>query len=547
MKKAYSYLRFSSTGQKDGDSLERQLRIATAYHDRALKNLPLDTSRADQGFSAYKGHQVSRGSLGHFIAEIRAGTIEPGSALIVENLDRISRQGPKIARKLLESIVDNGVEVHVVNLNKILAYCWENRPQDSVIVDYELNRAYQESLNKAERCGSAWTKKRHNANGKAAMSSRVPNWLKAEKGKPIQVIPERVKIVRQIFEWAAQGLGQYQIADKLIAAKIKPWGPKRNGIEPRWTPTYVRDILASRVVLGEYQPKKLVHDKNGKRRRIDDGSLVEDYYPQIIETDLWLKVNEARMAFALAKFGDALHAGRNKFSTANLFKRMVWDAVNNVPMTYRSYDGHPCLVTTYRKEVRANKISYPLFEDVILRFLKTADWKALADEGLNPESKKRRELVARELDSALKVRSRYEALLDDAERDMDDYTLGKYKSASAEVKRLQSAYSALGAEISASRTGSDLLAKTKGIEFIRIDRDADEGRSKLRLFLAQRIERIEISFNVTILSAPDRNRTVAGISPGKGQTLVRIIFKSGAQKLAILDTGRKRLSMLDLS
>src|SRR5258707_679421 len=177
MKKAYSYLRFSSTGQKDGDSLERQLRIATAYHDRALKSLPLDSSRGD--------------------------------------------------------------EVHIVNINVVLALGWENDWR-RYPVDAELERAWKESSNKSERCGSAWTKKRHNADGKAAMSSRVPNWLKAEKGKPIQVNPERAKVVRQIFEWAAQGLGQYQIADKLIAAKLKPCGSWRHGMEPRWTPTYVR-------------------------------------------------------------------------------------------------------------------------------------------------------------------------------------------------------------------------------------------------------------------------------------------------------------------
>ena len=203
-------------------------------------------------------------------------------------------------------------------------------------------------------------------------------------------------------------------------------------------------------------------------------------------------------------------------------------------------------VTTYRKEVRANKISYPLFEYVIMRFLEATDWKALADDGLNPDLKKRREMVAKELDSALKVRSRYEALLDDAERDVDGYTLGKYKSASAEVKRLQSAYSALEAEISANRSGSELLATTKGIEIARIYHDSDEGRSKLRLFLAQRIERIHISFNVEILSAePDPNRSIAGISPGQKQTLIRIAFRGGAQKLAILNG--KKLTALEVS
>src|SRR5258708_22276737 len=120
MKKAYSYSRFSARSQKEGDSKERQLKLATEYHARHLKHLQLDTSRSDEGFSAYRGRHVSKGSLGHFLAEIKAGTIEPGSILIVENVERISGHGPKIAPKLLEQIVANVVSSQLVNLSETL-------------------------------------------------------------------------------------------------------------------------------------------------------------------------------------------------------------------------------------------------------------------------------------------------------------------------------------------------------------------------------------------------------------------------------------------
>src|SRR4029077_17754207 len=86
------------------------------------------------------------------------------------------------------------------------------------------------------------------------MTARVPNWLKAEKGKPIRIIPERARFVKQMFRWAATGLGQYAICDKLIEAGVEPWGKTYKGMPARWTPFYISEILSSRSTIGEYQP-----------------------------------------------------------------------------------------------------------------------------------------------------------------------------------------------------------------------------------------------------------------------------------------------------
>lgn len=209
-------------------------------------------------------------------------------------------------------------------------------------------------------------------------------------------------------------------------------------------------------------------------------------------------------------------------------------------MVFRNYDGYPCLVTTWREHLRTHKISYSLFEDAMLRFLSRADWKSLSEEGLSPETQEltfRREALAKELDDALKIRSRYESLPDDPEAATDNRINDK-KAAAARVKRLQEGRSALESEISASRSGSEIIAGTKGIEFVRADRHSVEGRTKLRLFLSQRIERIDLTFKVEFLMAPDPNRVIAGIRPGKGQTIAKVKFKNGTEKMAVFD-GKK--------
>src|SRR4051794_17399302 len=87
--KAYSYIRFSTPEQLKGDSLRRQLQLSRDY---ALQHgLELDEELKDIGVSAFKGKNRTDGALGRFINLVREGKIEPGSVLLVESLDRLSR------------------------------------------------------------------------------------------------------------------------------------------------------------------------------------------------------------------------------------------------------------------------------------------------------------------------------------------------------------------------------------------------------------------------------------------------------------------------
>jgi DNA invertase Pin-like site-specific DNA recombinase len=106
--KAYSYVRFSTPEQINGDSLRRQSQAAAEYaarHDLEL----MDKSYRDLGISAYYNANAETGMLFEFIEAVRTGSVPRGSYLLIESMDRLSRAKPRKAIRLLEQICEEGV------------------------------------------------------------------------------------------------------------------------------------------------------------------------------------------------------------------------------------------------------------------------------------------------------------------------------------------------------------------------------------------------------------------------------------------------------
>src|SRR5947208_1843855 len=89
MARAISYWRFSSGAQATGDSLRRQTEAARAYCE--AQGDELDLSFVDAGVSAYRGRNGTEGDLKRLVELAKAGKFEPGTKLLVEHLDRLSR------------------------------------------------------------------------------------------------------------------------------------------------------------------------------------------------------------------------------------------------------------------------------------------------------------------------------------------------------------------------------------------------------------------------------------------------------------------------
>jgi hypothetical protein len=92
-------------------------------------------------------------------------------------------------------------------------------------------------------------------------------------------IPERVKVVKRIFDWAAEGVSIVTIMHRLNEEKVPTFKGRSH-----WARSYLRKLVHFKAVLGVYEAHTY---KNGKR--VFDRA-VADYYPAIIEQDLWDRV-----------------------------------------------------------------------------------------------------------------------------------------------------------------------------------------------------------------------------------------------------------------
>ena len=108
---AYSYVRFSTPEQAHGDSLRRQSEAAKDY--AAKHGLELDETLTfrDLGTSAFRGLNIGAGKLGAFLDAVSNGLIVSGSYLLVESLDRISRENIRKAVATMELIVGAGINL----------------------------------------------------------------------------------------------------------------------------------------------------------------------------------------------------------------------------------------------------------------------------------------------------------------------------------------------------------------------------------------------------------------------------------------------------
>lgn len=163
----------------------------------------------DLGVSAFRGKNRSRGDLARFLEDIRSGKVHKGDCLGVESFDRLSREGPLKAFKPFHDIIESGVGL-VARGRLYTQAVLEAQPWLLHECLGEMNRAYSESKTKSDRLLKAHENKRQKAREhKAPVGANCPGWLRlSDDGSKYEVIPDRVAIVRRIFEECIAGIGQ---------------------------------------------------------------------------------------------------------------------------------------------------------------------------------------------------------------------------------------------------------------------------------------------------------------------------------------------------
>lgn len=127
------YLRFSSDGQADGYSFERQRRAAQERLSRwkLPEGTPVEWLE-DAGYSAYTGKHTRSGQLGKFVQRVQSGELKNG-LFICERVSRASRQGSLALLSMLNVLLQNGFTIQFLEetesfdtsqVARPLSACW---------------------------------------------------------------------------------------------------------------------------------------------------------------------------------------------------------------------------------------------------------------------------------------------------------------------------------------------------------------------------------------------------------------------------------------
>jgi DNA invertase Pin-like site-specific DNA recombinase len=502
MRQAFSYIRFSSAEQARGDSLRRQTELAESYaRENGMTINPLTFH--DLGISAFSGSNKTEGALAAFIKACKTGRVPSGSALLVESLDRLSReQIRKALRLLLELIDDHGIEVHTLADRRV--YGEGSEMPDIMYAVMVASRANEESQQKSKRVGAAWRKKREQAanNLGVAITAKTPAWIRAEKGKPMELIKERAAIVREIFKLNLDGLGT-----QLIAQHLNKTYPTFTSSGVGWHKSYVEKIVRNPATYGTYIPYRRVGD-----RRVKDGEPVHGFFPAAIDFATFQAAQEARITRYRKR------KGSTDVQIRNLFAGMIKDATLGLPMVYHWKSGE-LISDSYRLNKKPNRIKYAPFEKTFLRFLDQLDWTTIIDVTESEELKQTTaQIAALTFDitqTEQQIQKLNDLLLDTPAKSLKERLLSAEAKLDSDISQLDSLKQRL---TSLRRRHADFLDESVVYSQLASATDLPT-RARLREEIRRKLGRIDFQFS-------------------KGKTVGRVEFANGAVKYIAFSGGK---------
>ncbi len=496
---AYSYIRFSTPDQMKGDSLRRQLESSRSI--AASNGWHLDESLRDLGVSAFKGANRTAGALGKFLKLVESGTVKSGSVLIVESLDRLSRDEVLKAFKLFTGILESGITVHTTADGKTYTEKSVNgNPMDLMMSILIMSRANEESKMKSLRSLSNWENKRRNATH-SPVTSRVPGWIQVVNGK-LELIPERVKMIHRIAKMSISGMGYVAICRKLNAEKVPVWGRGKLG----WDISTLQGVLHSRRLIGEYQPNLCLN----KRTRKPAGKPIKGYYPAAMTEAEFYKLQAALDSRKTVR-------GRGGNTASNLFGSILFESNGSKLVLSQSSRGIPTLrsLDGIRGVSSYMTFSYGAVEKHFLNWIK--------DIRINSDTSDDSELASLVVESAK---------LGEKISEMEKAIRESDASAIASLAKLNTQFSIEKSEVdrkieNCRKESAKEEVSTQDIAALLKEENTPETRVKIRTAIQALIKRIELkTFN-----NPDL--------PMERYILATVEFHTGEVRRLLIGTGRK--------
>jgi len=466
---AYSYIRFSTPEQLEGDSLRRQTEAAREWSQRNGVSLDTKTTFRDLGRSAFTGAHLKNkelGGLATFLAMVEAGRIPSGSFLVCENADRLTRQGGWDAIGLFHKLVM--ADIRIVLLSPVEQII--DRHQDTMKMMWllmELSRGHGESGRKQELIGKNWERwRREAAQTKEHRPCKSPFWIDRQvNGYTLN--QNGAKVVRLAYKLAGDGWGFIRIARHLREKGIRPisQGKRSDGF---FSPAYLTQTLRNPAVWGRCE-------------ELDS----DDYFPPVISRDEWYRVQG--MITGRKKGG----GGRGGF--VHLLTGLIQNRDTGAvyyPHKATKTKTKVYLTSDYKRGGSTPLASFPVHavEQAICECVRELDWESIfpnENEGVNKmlalsgevsELKRRTEEALEALEGGKPLASLLPVL-----RKWDD----RMNQAQGELADLR---------MKASNPKADLFKDIQKV-FDRLKRgDEPELRLKVRSLIGRLIEKIEVEF-----------------------------------------------------
>jgi DNA invertase Pin-like site-specific DNA recombinase len=251
MAKAHSYIRFSSTKQEKGDSLNRQQELINKW---LIKNPEVELSNLafkDLGISGYHGNHLKH-DFGRLLDAIEDNKIKNGDYILVEAIDRIGRLPMLKALNVLTGICLHGVEIITLEDNQ--SYSEIEIERNAGIIYHligKIDMAHNYSKSLSKRIQASWDAKREKADKGITPKRKSFWWLtRCPKSDMFEILTDSDKaILNEVFKQFNCGVSYARIVDYL-----------KNLNDDRFSNTShpaIRQWITSKTCLGYWEDNKI--------------------------------------------------------------------------------------------------------------------------------------------------------------------------------------------------------------------------------------------------------------------------------------------------
>lgn len=329
-KLAISYTRFSSDAQRGGTSIARQLQLADAWVEKNGYYFDDRFMFSDPAVSGTGDHK-RKGALGVLLDMVARGDVPRGTPLVVEEIDRLTREPMlKAIKTVLADLIGGGVPI--VTLGGNPTFYDEESIESGLIYKLigEIQGANEYVAKLGRRVSAARERHREQAQDPNVkrLLSRLPDWLEynaaaqklikehalrqEESGgrrerRPVLYAHKHLRLVKgakatinRLFDlWLDEGLGAHRIARALNddPASWRPPGRKRTNkvtgkveaVPAMWRTSYIGKLFRDRRLIGEFTPLLRNKKEDGTIDRPKATDPIPDYFPRVLSEEKWAR------------------------------------------------------------------------------------------------------------------------------------------------------------------------------------------------------------------------------------------------------------------